>query len=40
MSQPLPRPKKYQIGPQPAPIAADVLTMMAQLETTRLGHIL
>lgn len=40
MTTPLPRPPKYYIGPEPAPLDADLVALMMQLETTMLGHIL
>ena len=40
MSKPLPRPRKYTIGPEPAALEPDLITLMGQLETTMLGHIL
>lgn len=40
MTTPLPSPKKYVIGPEPAPLEDDLVALMMQLETTMLGHIL
>lgn len=40
MNTPLPKPKKYFIGDQPAPLDQDLIDLVSQLETTMLGHIL
>jgi 4-hydroxy-4-methyl-2-oxoglutarate aldolase len=40
MKTPLPQPQKYFIGKEPALLPQALIVMMAQLETTMLGHIL
>lgn len=36
----LPQPRNYYIGKEPAPLSANLVGLMEQLETTMLGHIL
>lgn len=40
MTSKLPQPQKYYIGKEPELLSVELVTLMSQLETTMLGHIL